>query len=239
MIASPPRRIHTLALVGLLVLIGGWSPATGQDKEDDSLRASKEIKRLWDETHKLHAAGKTVEAITAAQGMLAIARRFAGNDDPILATSLGWLAKLHVEREDFAAAKKARGEALDILRKRYGEGHWKAIDARMALDDVERQSKMDRDQLHRLAEAARLNLQGVELHQAGKFREAAEMVRRALALRKEVLGERHPDYATSLNNLASCSERRGTTPRRGRSTSRRWRSARRSWASGTPTTPPA
>ena len=160
MIAFPPQRIHILALVGLLVLIGGWSPAPGQEKADDPQAALKKFDRLGDETKKLRAAGKTAEAIAAAEAMLAIERRVAGNDHPVVAQSLGWLAELHVEHEDFAAAKKARQEALAILRKRYGEGHWKAIDARLALDDVERQSKMDRDQWHRLAEATRLNHAG-------------------------------------------------------------------------------
>ena len=34
-----------------------------------------------------------------------------------LADMLGWLAALQVEREDFAAARAARREVLDILRK--------------------------------------------------------------------------------------------------------------------------
>ena len=38
---------------------------------------------------------------------------------------------------------------------------------------------------------------------AGKYSDAIEPARRALELRRGVLGERHPDYAESLNYLAS------------------------------------
>ncbi|MDX2229908.1 MAG: tetratricopeptide repeat protein [Leptolyngbyaceae cyanobacterium bins.349] len=54
-----------------------------------------------------------------------------------------------------------------------------------------------------LAEAERLNQQAWQLYQQGKYAEAVPLVERALAIRKRILGERHPDVALSLNNLAS------------------------------------
>jgi CHAT domain-containing protein/tetratricopeptide (TPR) repeat protein len=43
----------------------------------------------------------------------------------------------------------------------------------------------------------------------GEYAAARPLYERALALRTEVLGERHPDYAISLNNLASVLEAQG------------------------------
>ena len=63
-------------------------------------------------------------------------------------------------------------------------------------------------------------------------------IKQAMEIRRTALGERHPDYATSLNNLAGLYERWAGTPRPSRSTSRRWRFIARPWASGIPTTPP-
>ena len=40
------------------------------------------------------------------------------------------------------------------------------------------------------------------LESQGDYAAARPLYEQALAIRKEVLGERHPDYATSLNNLA-------------------------------------
>jgi CHAT domain-containing protein/Flp pilus assembly protein TadD len=61
--------------------------------------------------------------------------------------------------------------------------------------DVEREEQ--------LAEATRLNAQGIELHQAGDYKAAEPLFQESLALRREQLGDRHPDVAQSLNNLAN------------------------------------
>jgi len=171
--------------------------------------ALKERDRLWGETQKLRAGGKTAEAIAAAEAMLAIERKVLPENHADLAGSLGWLAALHVEREDFAAAKAARHEALDILRKGRGESEWRVVDARQALAGAERLAEMDRDQRARLAEAERLNRAIVDLNRAGKYAEAVPLARQALAIRQAVLGERHPDTAESLNKLAELLEAQG------------------------------
>ena len=124
------------------------APAHGQAAAEDAKAAAlKDRNRLWEETRKLRAAGKTAEALAAAEAMLAIERKVLREDDADLAVSLGWLAELQVEREDFAAAKAARREVLDILRKRLGESDWRVVDARRALEDVERLAGMDRDRV--------------------------------------------------------------------------------------------
>jgi tetratricopeptide (TPR) repeat protein len=60
-----------------------------------------------------------------------------------------------------------------------------------------------------LAEAKRLNQQAVELYQQGKYNEAIPPAEKALAIFKKLLGENHPDTATSLNNLAGLYESQG------------------------------
>ena len=73
----------------------------------------------------------------------------------------------------------------------------------------------------------------------GRHAEAEPLYKQAMEIRRTALGERHPAYATSLNNLAELY--RGDGParrRRAALSSRRWRFAARPWASGIPTTPP-
>ena len=226
--------------------------AFGQEVSKDAKADLKERDRLWDQTHKLRAAGKHAEAIAAAEAMLAIERKVlpAGHAD--LAVSLDLLAGMYSEREDFAAAKVARQQALEVLRKRYGETHWKVTDARLALEDVDRRAGMTPRPAAEAGRGGSPQPGGrVALYQCGpgmarRYRRhggagpaqrgagrapprlrpkpeqpggAARVARglrrrqapleKALAIHKEVLGERHPDYATSLNNLAILLESQG------------------------------
>src|SRR5262245_57989979 len=54
-----------------------------------------------------------------------------------------------------------------------------------------------------LAEAAKLNKEGLALFNAGKYAETEPIYLRSLAIREKVLGPEHADVAQSLNNLAT------------------------------------
>ena len=73
----------------------------------------------------------------------------------------------------------------------------------------------------------------------GDHAAALPLYRQALEIRRTALGESHPDYANSLNNLAVLYQAWATTPPRCPSTARRWRSAAPRWARTTRTMPPA
>jgi Tetratricopeptide repeat len=152
--------------------------------------------RLGAETQKLQADGKLAEAITAAEKLLAIERQLFGDRDDAVVESLQWLAELHEQREDFPAAGQRLREVQHIQTARYGQDNWRVRDARLALDDVQLRAKLDGAQRKRLAEAERLHGQILALHTKGKSREAIPLAERALALRKQVLGDKHPHYAT-------------------------------------------
>jgi hypothetical protein len=137
-------------LMALSPFLAERNPASGQDLSPQAKAALKERDRLWDQAQELRAAGKTVEAIAAGAAMLAIERKLLPADDPDLAVSLDFLAGMYLPREDLAKARAARHESLGILRKRYGETHWKVTDARLALEDVERLGRMTRAQRQKL-----------------------------------------------------------------------------------------
>src|SRR5512135_683820 len=108
-------RHHPRGVLGAIVLVLACqtlvapTPAQGQAAAEDAKAAAlKERNRLWEETQKLRAAGKTAEAIADAEAMLALERTILPENHADLAVSLGWLAALQVEREDFAAARAAR-----------------------------------------------------------------------------------------------------------------------------------
>ena len=52
-------------------------------------------------------------------------------------------------------------------------------------------------------EIERINKEGVKLYQEGKYGEALPLFEKLVEFRRNNLGEEHPDYATSLNDLAS------------------------------------
>ncbi|HEV3257270.1 MAG TPA: tetratricopeptide repeat protein [Gemmataceae bacterium] len=170
-----------------------------QEQRQQRLR---ERDRLWAESHQLRAAGKLPEAVAAARNMLAIEREVLGMAHEEVASSLDYLAGLQAERDDFVAAIEASRGALDIRRALYGEGHWRVTDARLALDDAARLAALTGAQRQQLADADRLNEQQISLYQQGKPAEAINSARRAVEIRGKVLGEKHPDFAVSVNNLA-------------------------------------
>ena len=135
-VRSTPRVVLLLTL-----LCGGPlipSPTLGQAAGDERQERLQERDRLWAEAQRLRAQGQLAEAITAAEKMLAIEREVLGAEHQEVAASLEWLAEVYVEREDFAAARKARQEVLALRVKLHGEKHWQVTDARLALADVER-----------------------------------------------------------------------------------------------------
>ena len=69
---------------------------------------------------------------------------------------------------------------------------------------VREATKTDRtlEQHQRLREASGLNAKVEQLHGQGHYAKATDLALQALKIHKEVLGEKHPDVATSLNNLA-------------------------------------
>ena len=46
------------------------------------------------------------------------------------------------------------------------------------------------------------NSQVIQYYQQGQFRKALPLAEKAFEIRKEILGEKHPDTLSSLNNLA-------------------------------------
>jgi tetratricopeptide (TPR) repeat protein len=108
---------------------------------------------------------------------------------------------LHELSEDWKAANQARTKVLELRTKTLPKDHWQVADARWAIDNLETLAKLSEAGRRRLAEADRLIQQVLELSAQGKYIEALGLVRQALSVREELLGERHPDLAASLNSL--------------------------------------
>jgi CHAT domain-containing protein/Tfp pilus assembly protein PilF len=199
--SRPLCRLLYAAVVLLL-----WSAASGFAQPAPRTAAQRErLKdrdRLAAEVSTLRAAGKLAEAVAACAKKLAIEREVLGDAHDEVAESLDQLAGLHEEREDFPAARTARQEVLKIQIRLHGEQDWRAADARRALADLDRLAGMAPEQRRRLAEARRADEEAERFSEAGKYAQALTPARKAVEVKKQLLGEEHPDYANSLSNLA-------------------------------------
>src|SRR5262245_25562883 len=153
--------------------------------------------------NQLLRLGKHAEAIASLEKQLARERKILGEVHDAVALSLRWLAYIHENREDFRAARKAHEEIVTVRIKLHGEEHWRAREARLQREDVDRLERMGPDARTRVRQANALSAEIARLRAAGKPHEALLRARKVLAVRQELWGEDHPQYAVSLNNLAA------------------------------------
>ena len=91
---------------------------------------------------------------------------------------------------------------LEIRTKLHGNEHWTVGDARRALLDLARLAKLSQDDRKLLKEARTLQ-ESLEAHyKRGRYREGIKLGIRSQEIQRRVQGDKHPDYAASLNNLA-------------------------------------
>jgi CHAT domain-containing protein/tetratricopeptide (TPR) repeat protein len=211
---SPQSHGPLWPLLVLVVMIeaGGVAAEAGpaaQQLTPAQKERLKERDRYARETTKLRSEGKLAEAIAACEKMLAIEREVFGNGHEDVVGSLEQLAEMQEEREDFAAAGKALQEVLAIQTNLHGQGHWQVTDAHRALADLELRMQLGPDKRAQLKQAHRLREQVGQLERAGKGTQALPLARKVVEIYKEILGEAHPYYSGSLNNLALLYDKMG------------------------------
>jgi CHAT domain-containing protein len=136
-------------------------------------------------------------------------QRMLTGDDAKRAAELekkfGELAKA----EKFAEAQQLAQQIVELRTRVQGADHWQTADARRGLDNVKRWERLSAAERTRLSEAAELNTRVTQLFGTGKFKEALPLAEKAVAIRREVLGEDHPACAVSLVNLGQLHQRFG------------------------------
>jgi len=158
--------------------------------------------RLWSDSERLQQEQKFAEALAAAEQVLAIERDVLGPDHIELATTLDRLSTLAQLIDDLATAQEHAAEALRLRTARLGAEHWRTVSTRWQLDTLARSAKLDAAERQKLAEADELAVQTVQLDNEGRTAEAFPLAHKCIELRRELLGEQHPQFAMSLNNLA-------------------------------------
>jgi tetratricopeptide (TPR) repeat protein len=103
-----------------------------------------------------------------------------------------------VSTQDLDSARKVSQEALALEEKLHSPNHWRAIDARWELRRVDRLAALSHAQRRRLEDGSQWLTQARQLDKQKQPQAGLELCRRALAVRKELLGEDHPDTALAL-----------------------------------------
>src|SRR5262249_50908318 len=80
-------------------------------------------------------------------------------------------------------------EKLLILRRRVqGPDHWQAADAARQLETLRRAARLPVEQQRQLAQVPGFAAKGTDFYQRGRYAEAEQLFRRALAIQERVLG---------------------------------------------------
>jgi CHAT domain-containing protein/tetratricopeptide (TPR) repeat protein len=149
------------------------------------------------------------KATDAQERIAALEKEVLGETDARVIGSLQQLAGWREALGQFVKAIRVRQEVVRLLEKRLGKGHWQTTDARLALQDSRRRAAMSPEGRAALLQAQAENGRVEQLHQQGKLREAVQMAVKVTAAFRQVLGEKHPAYAVSLNDLALLYKDRG------------------------------
>ncbi|MHC4579752.1 MAG: tetratricopeptide repeat protein, partial [Planctomycetota bacterium] len=136
------------------------------------------------------------------EAVLAIEREVFGEVHEHVAGTLGRIARLEKSRGRFTAARTAQDKVLAIRTQLLGASHWQVTDARLELEDLRRWEGLTAEQRARLREAKELNRAVFQLWRNGAYRKAVPKAKRALAIRREVLGS-HRLTAESCFNLGA------------------------------------
>jgi CHAT domain-containing protein len=194
-----------LGLVGALkcpAVRGQSAPAA---EAADGPRRSAQLAqrdRLWDEAKRCRDAGDYAAAIAAARQMVAIETQLFGEFDSDVAFSYGWIGDQQFAAADYDAAAASYGKRVEVLAALDDAKPWDLVDARQAATDARLWAGLDAEARRKLAEADALHGQVIAKYQAGDYPAATALAEQVLAIRRDLLGEHHPETATSLNNLA-------------------------------------
>jgi CHAT domain-containing protein/tetratricopeptide (TPR) repeat protein len=162
-----------------------------------------------DRSQDLRGQGKLAEAIAARQTALEIERRVFGDVSDETAESLDVIGSCQLERDDFAEARKTFEQTRDILARLHPKNHWRLIDARLELEDVQLREHLTPAARRELAAADQVDVQALASFEKGKFGQSIKQESQALEIRRRILGEENPTTANSRIKLATLYARTG------------------------------
>jgi CHAT domain-containing protein len=157
--------------------------------------------RLWKAAEKSFKEGRHQEDIALIRMILEINLQVLGPWHRHTERTLSSLGNAHQDIGEWASEATCRRAVVEARRRLDGEGHWRTVDARLDVAEAlmnARHTPAQRDAARRARELAR---EATALFYKGESAKALPLSEEVVALRKEVLGEKHHGYAAALMNL--------------------------------------
>jgi tetratricopeptide (TPR) repeat protein len=119
-------------------------------------------------------------------------------------TAAAWEKKIAdlEEADQYAEAVKVAEELAALRVRVQNPDHWEARDARNRVRTLKLVMKLPATERAQLREAAKAAGQAWNYRSKGKYADAQPLYEKALAIRRQALGEKHPDTAEDYNRLA-------------------------------------
>lgn len=215
----------------ILVFLGGFYRGAGRFTEAEPiyLEARKIVEETLgkkDIQYALALSGlasvySSMERFNEAETLFQTARQIKlesfGEDDLYYATCTAGLGGLYLRMQDLEKAEVLLQQSLDILRRSFDDTNQYVITVKNQLADVylEKSDFPTAERLYREALTAgktsgqRRTLQATSLHglgvllaQMGDHQQAEPLLKEALEIRRELLGQQHPLYTKTLDALS-------------------------------------
>ena len=160
---------------------GAGRDALGSARLDQQAKHQKRLEEAVRERDR-------VEANDAAKRFIELERELVGEFTPAVVATLRQIAALALQDKDDATAVKHLRRALEVERKLHDDAHWHVSDMRRELAYAEALSKLSIEQRERVASLSTASSLGD--------------LRHALVVQRHAVGERTPNYAMVLEQLA-------------------------------------
>ena len=216
------RHAHRIGWTGALagcwlapILIAAIANAGDTPPPASSAELTAQRERLGAQYQSLVAAGKTDEAMAAAEKLIeadrqviestatdAAQRKLQQACREELCDKLDWLATQHRHRQEWSAAGKRQQELADFCEATYGKADFRTTDAHNGQAYLARLAALEPEEAGQLVKVEETNVKIVALCRRGKCSEAIPLAQEVVQIRQRLLGDASPYYATSLNNLA-------------------------------------
>ncbi len=189
----------TLLMLAAMALAA--APPAGPQNEKQARMLRQQAKR-WASSQDAWAAGKHADAIAYLEEVLRVEVTVFGPWHRETESTAKRLAEWLEARGEWGREAGYRRMVIEARRRLDGEGHWRTVDARWDLAEALARPKRTPAQQAAFNKAVALNRQADDLFNRGRAAEAVSLAQQSPALIAQALGERHPIYARSLDNLA-------------------------------------